>query len=100
MSAPAQRISRSRRKTGAIRKPRGAKQAKTVPVIMPGDYDPMSALAYAMRLPICTAVHPVTRYECTRVIGHDDGDMKGEKQHPSSLHVGAGAGFIARETWW
>lgn len=61
----------------------------SVPVVKLGDVDPMSRYARWHRMPLCRA-----RGMCTRVAGHDE-----SRDHPSALHVAAGAQDVAMVVW-
>jgi hypothetical protein len=60
-----------------------------------GDIDLVSKAAYFARVPLCTAVHPETRSECTRSAGHDES----HPGHAGSDHVATGINFVAQEVW-
>lgn len=66
--------------------PKGGHQTydTVVPRLGPGDYDPMSAMAKRMNLPLCG------EGGCTRAAGHDESNL----DHPAAHHVAVDGGGL------
>lgn len=57
-----------------------------------GDYDPASALCYALELPMCAVV--VDGWTCTRAVTHRGAEYPGAR-----AHVAGDLRFTARAVW-